>query len=108
MATAEEEEMMSVRVDVHEGIVIRHGDTLLVRVNPTMNLSERDRLRNQVSRDLPGVKVVLVPADQLVVKRGPQLDQPARPLVEASVPVTTGAQPYDPTRPGFAQGRLVF
>ena len=72
----------TVRVIVHDSVTVKPGDTLVVRVAPDTSKAQADQLRNALTHDLPGVRVVLAPADQLLVLPGPQLDDPARPLVE--------------------------
>lgn len=52
---------------VPQALVIRPGDTLVVRMDPPVNLAERDRMRNVLTRDLPGVRPVVVVAAELAV-----------------------------------------
>jgi len=67
---------------VVEAVNVRDGDTLIVQVVETITMTQADQLRAVLARDLPGVRCVLVPCRGLMVRPGPQLDIPARPLVD--------------------------
>ena len=84
-------------IQILEGLVIRPGDTLIIRVDP----DEYDDEATQAIQDalhflLPDVRgLVLRLAGQVAVQRAPELDDPARPLVDIaplpeSVPFTYG------------------
>lgn len=97
-----------VTVDV-EAFTVRPGDTVLIQLDPTLTVAEFSRMYSSVAKALPGVQVILIPTGKIVVKRGPQLDDPARPLVPtAETFYEHAAATHDPTRPGYAQGRPVF
>jgi uncharacterized metal-binding protein YceD (DUF177 family) len=49
--------------------LLRPGDTLLIRVNPTATLDTIEYVRDQMLLKLPGVNVVVVACDDLAVYR---------------------------------------
>jgi hypothetical protein len=55
--------------DLAEALVIRPGDTLVARVKPGICAAEAKRLSNGIEEHLPGVKAVVIAAEQLVVYR---------------------------------------
>lgn len=56
---------------IREAIVVRPGDTLVVRVNPSHGWfrSHLDELAHSIKERLPGIEVLIVTADQLVIYR---------------------------------------
>ena len=63
-------EAMVTRLDpVAEAMVIRPGDTLVVRVPLHITAELAAEFRAQLEERLPGVKTVLVAADQVLVYR---------------------------------------
>lgn len=68
--------MASQEVEVHfkpviDGPVIRPGDTLVVRVDLSRRWTQEqaDRVKAELKERLPGVDVLIVAADQLVIYR---------------------------------------
>lgn len=57
------------RIGVESGLVVRPGDTLLVRVDGPMDIETADEMKAELKARLPGVGVVLVVAGQLAVYR---------------------------------------
>jgi len=82
------------RVTIVEGLVIRPGDTFIVRINPAAFSNDLGAaaeasteyagwLQEELHQLLPDVRgVVLVVPGDIAVQRGPELDDPARPLVD--------------------------
>jgi hypothetical protein len=64
---------------------LRPGDTIIVRPHGRPSALEADYLRRRIMDQLPGVTVVVIPVAQLLVMAGPQIDDPARPLVDLAV-----------------------
>lgn len=65
---------MSVDIDrLGDALVVRPGDTLLIRVSDALSRKDFDEYREFVEREigprLPGVKVLLINADQLAAYR---------------------------------------
>jgi hypothetical protein len=56
-------------LDVIEAIVLRPGDTLVVRVSAGATLQQADELKARARELLPDVGVVVIGAEQLVVHR---------------------------------------
>lgn len=57
-------------VVITEGLVVNPGDTLVVRISDDHTPAEMQEFRAQAEKCLPGVKVVVIAADQLAVDRG--------------------------------------
>jgi hypothetical protein len=73
-----------VTIHIGEGLVIRPGDTLIIRLNTAdVTAAEVFDLQARLHLMFPDVRGVVFAADgQMAVQRGPQLDDPARPLVD--------------------------
>lgn len=52
-----------------EELVIRPGDTLVVRVQAAISPQQVDELKRELSERLPGVKALVVAAEQIAVYR---------------------------------------
>lgn len=52
-----------------ERVVVHPGDKLIVRVSGNPTMADADRMRTSFAEQLPGVDVVLVVAEQLLVYR---------------------------------------
>ena len=74
-----------VQVVVAEGLVIRPGDTLVVSVGPDITDADFNDMLQAFRDHLPDVRVVLVTSARIAVRRGPQIDDPARPLVGCDI-----------------------
>lgn len=59
---------MGLEVDTTR-LTVRPGDRLVVRVSRPLDMEQADRLRGVLAEGLPGVEVVVVQADQLLVYR---------------------------------------
>jgi hypothetical protein len=61
------------------GLVVRPGDALIVRVSPDRASSQEDVdvVRAALAEKLPGVKVIIIAADQLAAVRLPA--EPEKP-----------------------------
>jgi DNA-binding transcriptional LysR family regulator len=55
---------------VQEGLVVRPGDSLVVRVSPSTGVKQIRELLEQLRARFPGVEVTVVAAEQLAVLRG--------------------------------------
>jgi hypothetical protein len=55
--------------EIREAVVIRPGDTLVVRCDPGLTLQEADTIRAEVLARLAGIEVVIMAVDQLLVCR---------------------------------------
>lgn len=57
-------------IDVHTSVgIVRPGDKLVIAIGSRMTDQEADRMKNHIQDQLPGVSVVLVEAEALVVYR---------------------------------------
>jgi hypothetical protein len=61
-----------------EATVLRQGDTLVVRVARPFSADEADAARATFAEKLPGVSVVFVQADEMLVRRGLDPDEIVR------------------------------
>lgn len=55
--------------DALEALALRPGDTLIVRVRPEYTHEEFSHLKGGIEAELPGVRVVVVAADQIAAYR---------------------------------------
>lgn len=67
--------MADLMVNVADGVIVRPGDTLVVRVRDFSTEAEAAEWRQMLEDLLPGVKAIIVCADELVVHRQ-QEEQP--------------------------------
>jgi hypothetical protein len=67
---------------IAEALVVNPGDTLIIRVPADTGRHAAEVLKAEMRQHLPGTVVIVLPAEQLAVVRGPKLDNPARPLVD--------------------------
>jgi hypothetical protein len=51
------------------GSVVQPGDTLLIAISGQATPGEIDRMVSLLSEDLPGVRVIAIPAQQLIIYR---------------------------------------
>jgi hypothetical protein len=66
---------------VAQAAVVRPGDTLVIRISTTATTREFDRLMAGIRGLLPGVQVLVVAADDLVVQQpepGPEFKEAVR------------------------------
>lgn len=61
--------MDSLLTEIAEGLVIRPGDTLIIRVRPGISAADAEAMRQKIEEYLPGVEFVIVAAEQLAVGR---------------------------------------
>lgn len=60
----------SIEVEVHASVgVVRSGDKLVIALPGDPPQAEVDDIRERMAADLPGVKVVIIPANALMVYR---------------------------------------
>jgi hypothetical protein len=52
-----------------EALVVRPGDTLVVRVRPAISAQQVDEIKRELSERLPGVKALIVAAEEIAVYR---------------------------------------
>jgi len=74
----------SLTVRIVEGLALRPGDRLVIRVNP-QNRDDLQDFSRAVRRALPGVTVIVLAVDQMAVVPSPALDDPARRLVDPAL-----------------------
>lgn len=52
-----------------DGLVVRPGDTLIVRYDRTFNADEAQRVKDKLRERLPGVDVLVIGCQQIAVYR---------------------------------------
>ena len=58
-----------IEIDIHASVgIVRPGDKLVVAVS-SLDMAARDKLREQLGQQLPGVEVIPVQASALIVYR---------------------------------------
>ena len=55
---------------IQEGLVVRPGDKLLIRVRPDTRPDQLERFADQLRERFPEAEITVVAADQLAVVRG--------------------------------------
>jgi hypothetical protein len=109
MATAPRSIRTQVQVMLIPATKVQPGDTLIIQVSEGLSERTRMQIRNRLLKELPDFHCVLVPCLSIMVQPGPQLDDPARPLVDPPADFyTQQSATYDPARSGVEQGRPVF
>jgi hypothetical protein len=61
--------MTKVEVELQSAAVIRPGDTFVVATNRPISMAEADRMKDELGFKIPGVHIVIVPANALAVYR---------------------------------------
>jgi hypothetical protein len=92
-----DQETPTVRVHIAEGLVVRPGDTLVLRLDEGVDVDEALEVKAAIERGMPpGVQVGVIVADgQLAVVRAAQPDpRPLAPL-PASQPIGGRRAPAD-------------
>lgn len=80
-----------ITVDIHNVLLLRPGDTLVVAVPAGMTMESLRRARGHVESQLPGVNVVLIEANALAVYHPDPSAEPER---------ATMADPFQSPLPG--------
>jgi hypothetical protein len=70
---------------VLDAVTVRPGDRLIVRVRPDITREQADELAGQLQERLPGLDVIILAAEQIVVY-WPTTEPLVRPRADESIP----------------------